>query len=354
MKTSIPSTHAATSSMTKDQPSTTAAAQKKKVEENPRLLALVHYHANLIQARKDTEALILSNIGDLISLPITVVQPGCPPSPKDVSMVKSKLRPFQPRDYDDLIVERNIERKCGYVLCPNNRHEEDPGVKFRLLWGEKGSGSGGRGREMHIVPKDQLEKWCSEECMEKAMYIRVRLSEKPNWERNETVDITLLEEAREKKQQQQQQQQQEKIEGKGKGKAVEEDTDLVTDKIRDMDIGASGAGPALDNEPATEDQHGKTPEQREVESQTLALERGSTTARPDVAATGLEIVEKSTDANTIKAPAPGIGDSQGGTVEGYLPKGNVAENAYDDDDYDMDQDENEGYGDYEEDLLPQI
>lgn len=327
LKTSIPNTHAATSSIAKEQQSSTAS--QKKPEPNPRHLAIALHHANQIQARKDTEALILDHIETLQALPTSTATSASSPSPTDVSTVKSALRPFQPGDYDNLILERNIDGNCGYVLCSNEHRKEDPKSKYRVVWGEKGSGSGGRGREMKVVPKEKLEMWCSEECAERAMYLRVQLSEKPAWERHETVEITLLEEARDKKQQAEQ------SKGKGKEKAVEEDTELITDKIKDMDIGVS---------------EGKSSEQREIEAKNLALERGSTAARPDVAATGLDIVEKNPDANTITAPTLNAADSQGGTVEGHLPKGKGAVHANDD----MAQDEDEEGGDYEEDLLPYI
>lgn len=318
-----------------------AAASQKKPEPNPRHLAIALHHANQIQARKDTEALILDHIETLQSLPTSTDASTSSPSPSDVSTLKSALRPFQPADYDNLILERNIDGNCGYALCPNEHRKEDPKSKFRVVWGDKGSGSSGRGREMRVVPKEKLEMWCSEECAEKAMYLRVQLSEKPAWERIETVEITLLEESRDVKKGED-----EKVEGKGKEKAVEEETDLVADKMRKMEIDSS-------KEPNIEDGadgQAKSAERRETESKSLALERGSSASRPDFAGAGLDIVEKNPDSNTITAPTLTAGDSQGGTVEGYRPKGSVGGHANDD----MRLDEDEEDGDYEEDLLPHI
>lgn len=352
LKTSIPNTHAATSTIAKEQQP--AAASQKKPEPNPRHLAIALHHAHQIQARKDTEALILDRIETLQTLPLptSAAASASSPSPADVSTVKSALRPFQPADYDNLILERNIDGNCGYVLCPNEHRKEDPKSKYRVVWGEKGSGSGGRGREMKVVPKEKLEMWCSEECAERAMYLRVQLSEKPAWERHETVEIMLLEEARDKKNQQQAEQ----SKGKGKEKAVEEDTELVTDKMKEMDIGVSD-GSSTSYNPATEGQRerqSKSAERREIESQNLALERGSTSARPDLAASGLEIVEKNPDANTVTAPTLSAEDSQGGAIEGYRPKGKAAVRAHDGMAQYEDEEEDDEEGDYAEDLLPHI
>ncbi|KAK2765167.1 hypothetical protein FQN54_008866 [Arachnomyces sp. PD_36] len=331
LRTSLPTTHAAASSMTKEKSST---ASQKKPEPNPRHLAIALHHANQIQARKDTEALILNHIETLQSLPTSPNATASSPSPTDVSTLKSALRPFQPGDYDNLILERNIDGNCGYALCPEEHRKEDPRSKFRVVWGQKGTGSCGRGREMKVVPKEKLEMWCSEECAERAMYLRVQLSEKPAWERLETVEITLLEEAREAREE-------DKSKGKGKAKEeVDQKTEIVTDKIGKMEIGS-----------AARDGQAKSAEQREAESKDLALERGSSSALPDFAGAGLDIVEKNPDANAITAPSLTAADSEGGTVEGYRPKAGRDEHAHNDDDMLQDDD---GEGDYAEDLLPYI
>lgn len=183
LKTSLPAVHASSS--------------ERKPSPNPRHLAIALHHARQIQARKDTEAVILSRIIDLVDLPTTPHATASSPSPEDVQTFTSALVPFQPSDYDNLILERNIEGHCGYTLCPEEHRKEHPTGKFRIVWGPKGSGPNGRGKEMKVVPKEKLEMWCSDKCAERAMYIKVQLSEVPAWERMEkkNTHITLLDES---------------------------------------------------------------------------------------------------------------------------------------------------------------
>lgn len=167
---------------------------------NPHHLAIALQHANQIQAQKDAQALILDRILEFIDFPPSHTADPAHPSTADAAAVKTALVPFQPADFDNLILERNIEGRCGYVLCPREHRKEDSNAKFRILWGPKGSGENGRGREMKVVPREKLEMWCSEGCAERAMYLRVQLAEEPVWERRaadtRTKQLVLLEEAR--------------------------------------------------------------------------------------------------------------------------------------------------------------
>jgi hypothetical protein len=149
------------------------------------------YHANLLQQRKDVEFTIVLNMETLIDYPLA----GFPhdasnPSSSDACTFKELLRPFQPSDYDALIVERNINERCGYALCPNPRLKERGGGMYRLL------GMNGKAKDFKVVKKEELEKWCSEACAERALYVRVQLSESPAWEREgaQTINIDLLDE----------------------------------------------------------------------------------------------------------------------------------------------------------------
>lgn len=149
------------------------------------------YHANLIQSRKDIELAILLSTETLIDYPLS----GAPfeasnPSPADARAFKDHLRPFQPSDYDALILERNIVDHCGYALCPNTRLKQGGGGKYRIV------GKYGKAKDFRIVDKEELEKWCSEVCAKRALYVRVQLSESPAWERAGSygADIDLLDE----------------------------------------------------------------------------------------------------------------------------------------------------------------
>ena len=136
-------------------------------------------HANLIQERKDVELEILGKIDSLIDLPSPGQRDPAHPSSSDLSLVEEALNIFQPSDFDTLIEERNINKRCGYVLCPCPNRLQDTAANFRILQnGRRGSNS------LKVVPTRDLEKWCTEQCGRRALWLRVQLAEEPAWERN--------------------------------------------------------------------------------------------------------------------------------------------------------------------------
>jgi hypothetical protein len=143
-------------------------------EDHDREIAL--YHAQLIQQQKDIELEILLSTERLIDLPLQSNFTAASPAPSDIALFKALLQPFQPSDYDCLIEERNINEHCGYTLC-SNRRARDGGKGYRII------GKTGRAKDFKVVPKEELEKWCSEDCAKRAMYVKVQLSERPAWER---------------------------------------------------------------------------------------------------------------------------------------------------------------------------
>lgn len=164
---------------------TTAADESSTKAERDMETAL--YHANLIQHRKDLEYQIVLSIERMIDFPKIPGHSAENPSPEDIKEFKSLLRPFQPSDYDALIEERNINEHCGYTLCPKPRVKKGGSGKFRVL--------GHNGKDFRIVPKGDLDKWCSDECGKRALYVRVQLSERPAWERAvQAAVIELLDE----------------------------------------------------------------------------------------------------------------------------------------------------------------
>lgn len=260
---------------------------------NPRHLAIALQHANQIQAQKDAQALILDRILELIDFPSSESADPAQPSTADAAALKAALVPFQPADFDNLILERNIEGRCGYALCPREHRKEDPNTKFRILWGPKGSGDNGRGREMKVVPREKLEMWCSDQCAERALYLRVQLAEEPVWERraidSRTKPFELLEEARQTKHR------------KVKKDVKQEDTGLAA-KMQNLSMNAESSSAAANQ---------------------LALERGDVgptfrkQGRVDV-----DVRENDVDLHggIPAAPVARPGDSTGGSIEGYLPQ----------------------------------
>jgi hypothetical protein len=166
-------------------PATTAAKPDRDRE-----VAL--YHASLIQERKDVELTILLSTETLIDYPLAKSPYNASnPSPSDAQTFKDLLRPFQPSDYDALILERNINDHCGYTLCPNPRVKDGAAGTYRLI------GKNGKAKDFRVVEKGEVEKWCSEACAKRALYVRVQLSESPAWERTAEeygVKIDLLDE----------------------------------------------------------------------------------------------------------------------------------------------------------------
>lgn len=311
LNTSIPAVHATSTANRRPAPAThSARPTSKKKSPDPRHLAIALHHAHNIQARKDTEGLILSRIEDLLSLPTSPTASASNPSTEDSTAFKSALRPFQPSDYDNLILERNIDGQCGYALCPKGHRVEDPKTQFRIMWGPKGSGPRGRGREMKVVPKEQIEKWCSDECAERAMYIRVQLIEEPAWERanDRGVDIVLLEEGRTQKH---------ASENNGTKrnelpKGIEDD---IGSKMRDLNLNGSTSSTdydalklaqqtqALDlsdNEPAVEG--GNIPSPNQGNHASL-----------------FNVQEKHIDESTVAPPSFEEDAIYGGSIEGFEP-----------------------------------
>lgn len=321
LKTSLPSAHAAwvpvaAASDPEHKPglaassrqTTTTGQYKSKPGTDPRHLAVALHHAHRIQAQKDAKALILDRILELVQLPTSPSADPAAPSQEDAKAFKTVLAPFQPSDYDNLILERNIEGLCGYALCPHEHRREDPKVKNRIVWGPKGSGPGGRGREMNIVPREKLEMWCSDQCAERAMYVKVQLLEQPVWERRagnaQENHIVLLEEARVMKQ-----------EEKGKTRSPT----AIGEAIQQLGNLRFNEGPTGSSK-----------------SRDLALERGDSSPAFEAGRVDIQLVEKEhISPNMVAAPELRPEDQTGGSVEGYMPKEHKDTHSEDEEDQDI-------------------
>ncbi|CAD6448766.1 34e30a62-b771-43ff-a9c4-9cf1063e1a2c-CDS [Sclerotinia trifoliorum] len=239
---------------TSNTPKTTHHPPIKTKAERDREVAL--YHARLIQERKEIELEILTSTEELIDFPLeTAPYDASNPSPSDAQAFKEMLRPFQPSDYDALILERNLDSRCGYTLCANPRPRDNKGGQWRLL------GMSGKAKDFRIAKKEDAEKWCSDTCARRALYIRVQLSECPAWERSgesSATKIDLLDEPK-----------------------TEED--LVMDGIGNLD---------LNKQEAQENQR---------KSGNLALERGET-GQESRHVTSFSIIEKEVKLGDVKPP----------------------------------------------------
>ncbi|KAM0346630.1 hypothetical protein ACHAPU_005342 [Fusarium lateritium] len=150
----------------------------KERDTDPREIAIEH--AKIIEHRKELEAEILDNLVILSEYPL-VREPSynaSNPSPSDIADFKAHVRLFQPSDYDDLIIERNVNGLCGYTLCARPRRNTGPGGEWKITNG-------------NIMKREDLEKWCSKQCARRALYVKVQLNETAAWERAGIPDIEI-------------------------------------------------------------------------------------------------------------------------------------------------------------------
>ncbi|KAL2755198.1 hypothetical protein ACRALDRAFT_211857 [Sodiomyces alcalophilus JCM 7366] len=151
--------------------------------DDPREIAL--RHASIIQHRKDIECQILENVILLSGYP---TQKGpeysaCKPADIDTADFKAHVRLFQPGDFDDLIEERNANLLCGYALCPNPKPAPSKGGPWKLINVGKAN--------FDIVDRGESERWCSDDCKRRALYVKLQLSETAAWERAGFMEIEI-------------------------------------------------------------------------------------------------------------------------------------------------------------------
>ncbi|KAI0525893.1 Rtr1/RPAP2 family-domain-containing protein [Xylaria bambusicola] len=165
-----------------------SSASTERHAPNPREVAVKHAH--IIHSRRQIEDQIADSIIELSKFPTTrdSFYDAPNPAPADAETFKNQVRLYQPSDYDDLIEERNANGLCGYTLCPNLRSRVTGGGTFKIL-------NYGR-RDFNIIPSRELEKWCSQLCAKRAMYVKVQLNETAAWERAgiASIHIELYEE----------------------------------------------------------------------------------------------------------------------------------------------------------------
>lgn len=261
------------------------------------------YHARLLQQRKDAEAQILASTELLLELPSSSAADPARPCLQDVTLVKDSLKAFQLSDYDSLIEERNINKQCGYVLCPRPNRQEDTKAKYRILSGKGGSNG------LKFVARHTLERWCSDDCGKRALFIKVQLKEEPSWTRvgSSGEDILLVENDRNDQ------------------KQLEDDSTVI-EKLGSLNMG-------LDEDEVI------------ARMKALAIERGHETASSRSA--DLQVRENTNFNSEASAPEPPTNefkfDGASDSVEGYTPKFSWKEKR-----------EQEADSDEDEDMMPTI
>ncbi|KAM5345295.1 hypothetical protein ACJ41O_011157 [Fusarium nematophilum] len=237
----------------------------KETDVDPKEVAL--QHARIIQHRKDLESEILDSLILLSEYPLVRDPPhsAANPAPSDVADFKAHVRLFQPSDYDDLIVERNVNELCGYTLCSRPRRQVGPGGEWKIA----ASGD--------IVKRKDLEMWCSQKCARRALYVKVQLNETAAWERAGIPDIEI-----------------ELLDEEGT------EADRVARKLGDL----------------------KLEEQRQAARDTaaLALERGERNASQANDKVQVTLKEKDVKAPSPMTDTPDVYDDEHLLVEGYKSK----------------------------------
>lgn len=152
--------------------------------KDSQIRATAYRHAQSFEEKKALRNRVADLVVGLFDIPADANADPAYPRPSDVALFKQGLSLFQPSDFDDLVRERNIDDRCGYALCSKTNVKVQGG---NTVWNGKG------GKDFSLVPKVELERWCSEECGNRAQFARAQLSKEPAWNREgANVDVGLL------------------------------------------------------------------------------------------------------------------------------------------------------------------
>jgi hypothetical protein len=149
------------------------------VDKDTRLREIAIHQANIIQHQKDVENQIFECLEALIDYPLSANGTAADPSASDVERFRTLITSFRSRDFDELIKERNLANKCGYVFCPQEPRVDNAKGKSRIL----GKSSV---QNFKIVDADKIAHWCSDDCALRALHISFQLNEEPAWLRTES------------------------------------------------------------------------------------------------------------------------------------------------------------------------
>jgi len=153
--------------------------------KDTRLREIAIHHANIIQHQKDVENQIFESLEALIDYPLSTNGTAADPSASDVEGFRTLVTSFRPRDFDELIKERNLADKCGYVFCPRSPTVDNAKGKSRIL----GKSSI---QNFKIVDADKIARWCSDDCALRAVHISFQLNEEPAWLRSESSSSQIV------------------------------------------------------------------------------------------------------------------------------------------------------------------
>ncbi|KAK3491834.1 Rtr1/RPAP2 family-domain-containing protein [Neurospora crassa] len=261
---------------------------------------LAHEQALLLQRLSQTElkpAVPLETIELLSSFPTQRTTPpalhpinhqplsAANPHPEDARQFLKLVADFTPREYLELIEERNCLGACGYVLCPRKRRQYEGEYKIIMRTG-------------NIAKTEDLNKWCSDACAVRALYVKVQLDNPSYMTDLETgkrvVKVELREEEEEKKKK------------KKPSSGVEEkakDKDKATTSITEAEDKVAADLARLDLNRKAEISDKAAQMQRDADA--LAVERGQGSGKLDrlLAGQGVEVtIREKPTTGPAKAP----------------------------------------------------
>lgn len=264
---------------------------------DPRAVAI--QHALLLEDRKIAEAAIFDAILALLDYPLHPSQPpASAPHPSDAAGFASLVRSFQPSDYDDLIVERNLAgNRCGYALCPRARRRFPGAGTYKMV--NKGR------RDFDIVETCELERWCSAECTRRALWVKVQLNETAAWERAGLPELRI--ELYPEKE----------AAAAAADKEKKEPEAASTERQKQQEATGSNVDPERLDAGMIKVQRGKDEDRKAAkDTAALALERGDDARSLPIRSVDIVIREKTV---TTQAEAPSLGGDpiQDEVIEGY-------------------------------------
>jgi RNA polymerase II-associated protein 2 len=245
-------------------------------------------YARNIQYHKSMKEKVLDLIINTVDLPSLPNADPSRPSVSDATLFQRALCLFQPKDFEDMILERNIYEKCGYALCPRPNLKQDRMLRDQTFRGMK------EGRKYRLTTKEELDKWCSVECAESAVFVRLQLATEPAWLRSTPVEEVIL------------------LDESGKVAAAED----VTSSMQDLELGGSrriDLASSLQNLAIDQSKKGAA----QARMQELSMERGANDrgGMNDVIMTGI----KEKDGSSTPS-APPLSREGNDMVEGYKPR----------------------------------
>ncbi|RMZ76641.1 hypothetical protein DV738_g4802, partial [Chaetothyriales sp. CBS 135597] len=167
--------------MASDSSKLASTSQYNNVSDS-HLRAAVIQHGRQVQTRRALQDRIADLIVECSDLPSDHITDPSAASEQEVAKFKEALGLFQPSDLDDLVVERNIQDRCGYTLCPNaNRKAPHDGTH---VWSNDVG---------FFVDRAEYERWCAKRCKQRTEFVKAQLSSEPAWLRgDETNNVILL------------------------------------------------------------------------------------------------------------------------------------------------------------------